>query len=62
MVHSHHHGVRHPKAHIAEPEKKEEPEKDDFWDVSFKPDNWEFGNTKAIPDFDKATDSFKEKK
>jgi len=49
IVHSHHHGVRHPKAHIEE--KKEEPKKDDPWGTGFSEDNWTFGNPKSIPDF-----------
>jgi hypothetical protein len=37
--------------------KTETETENDFWDCSFKPDNWEFGK-RSIPDFGKASDPF----
>jgi hypothetical protein len=39
---------------------KEKKEKDEFWDCSFKPDNWVIGK-KSIPSFDKASEPFEPK-
>ena len=42
-------------------EKKEEKKKS-MWDTGFSEDNWEFGNTKSIPDFNVISDKFDRKK
>jgi hypothetical protein len=37
---------------------EKESKKDSFWDVSWKKDNWQFGNPISIQDFDKMSDPF----
>ena len=46
------------RKHEIKQEENHEERKESLWDVSWKKDNWEFGNTLAIPDFNKASEPF----
>ena len=53
---------RNEKKIVEKKEERKEEKKKSMWDTGFSEDNWEFGNTKSIPDFNVISDKFDRKK